>query len=167
MTTSTSGFYEAISHNALTQNVRVYGLGDKISILGRGNILHFSSASHQERRLWRVIETDVKTRDPDCWSVHDREKRLKPIGYFVFIYVYTLYCNIHALQSRLLLWIATVWFKLIFQRISELRNSEANIRWRMHAKTNIKHCKMTYRIELYIGLGKTESDVACNSTLDR
>jgi len=44
--------------------VRVYRLGDKVSIPGRGSILPFSSASHLERRLRRKIETDVNTRDP-------------------------------------------------------------------------------------------------------
>jgi len=83
------------------------------------------------------------------------------------VYVYTLYCNINALQSRLLLWIATVCSKLIFQKISDLRSSEAAVRWKMHATTNIKHYKMTCRFELDIGLGKTEIAVECDSTLDR
>jgi len=85
----------------------------------------------------------------------------------LYIYICALYCNIHALQSRLLLWIATVWSKLIGQKISDLRSSEAAIRWKMQATTNIKHYKMTCRFELDIGLGKTEIDVECNSTLDR
>lgn len=62
----------------------------------------------------------------------------------------------------------TVCFKFMFEKIYNLRSSKAEIKWQefRKKKTNIKHCKITYRFELHVAPCTTESDVEFSSTLD-
>lgn len=55
-------------------------------------------------------------------------------------------------------------FKLIFQKISELRNSKSSNQM-AGVQKKMKHCKTQYRSQLQIVPGSTESTTNLNSTL--
>jgi hypothetical protein len=67
--------------------------------------------------------------------------------------------HFNLLLLKLLLWISTVWSKLIFQKTSNLRSSKQLLDSRDLGKTDIKHSTVLFWYELDIELGALENAV--------